>query len=416
MTEINVDSTYGVIIVQDMNAVHVDENYAHIYGYDSPADLLNNIDSFLDLIAEDMHRLARENYNQIVAGNLVPRGHTFSNVDRNGREFTVFSVDHLIEWNGKPALQVTVIDMSAIVKSNQRIREKDLMYKRLITQSGQGVMVHRNFKPLMVNQAWVEIMHADSVEQVLALDSLIEIVPEAAREASLARYQDIISGKIVGQSNVVENHCFDGIKRFFNIYDNVIEWDNQPAVQVVLEDVTEKVRLEQIVKYRASHDELTDLYNRRAIYDWLDTQLNDHCGNDLQMTCMLLDIDDFKMVNDDYGHHSGDKVIQALADTIKKFINPIEGAVGRWGGEEFIVFISNMNAVEAGLIADNIRIEFAEIVHQYEPRQFSATVSIGISVLQDCNGLDKTENLIKAADSCLYLAKANGKNRVCTNG
>ena len=62
---------------------------------------------------------------------MTPRGKTFTNIDRHGKRFTVFSVDHVIEWEGKPALQVTTIDLSIMVEANKKIREKDLMFKRL---------------------------------------------------------------------------------------------------------------------------------------------------------------------------------------------------------------------------------------------------------------------------------------------
>lgn len=98
MSSINFESTYGVITIQDMNVVSVDANYARIYGYQSPEELLSNIDSFLDLISEDYHVLAYQNYLETVSGQRDPQVHTYTNVDRNGREFTVFSIDHVTEW------------------------------------------------------------------------------------------------------------------------------------------------------------------------------------------------------------------------------------------------------------------------------------------------------------------------------
>ena len=83
MSSINFESTYGVIIIQDMNVVSVDANYARIYGYQSP---------------EDFHVAAYKNYLETVSGQRDPQVHTFTNVDRNGREFTMFSIDHVTEW------------------------------------------------------------------------------------------------------------------------------------------------------------------------------------------------------------------------------------------------------------------------------------------------------------------------------
>ena len=408
MPQINIDSSYGVIIIQDMNAVHVDEVYAKIYGYESPESLLSHIDSFLDLLPVDIHKLATQNYHNIVAGKMYPRGHTFTNIDRNGREFTVFSVDHLIEWHGKPALQVTVIDLSVLIEANKRIREQDLMFKRLITDSGQGIMVHRNFKPLMINDACVKLLRANSKEQVMSIDSVLILIPQQYQDLAKQHYQDIISGNTVGSTSVVENNCFDGSSRFFNVYDNLIEWEGEPAVQVVIEDVTDKVLLERELAYKATHDELTDIFNRSAIYDWL----NERLGDSADLTCLLLDIDDFKLVNDTYGHYSGDKVIKALAVIIKAVFEDNQGAVGRWGGEEFIGFIPRLDITHVSKLAETIRARFEQLEFKVDERVFTVTVSIGISEAKQCHTMKRVENLIKTADKCLYLAKSNGKNTV----
>ena len=142
MFSINFESTYGVIIIQDMNVVSVDANYARIYGYQSPEELLANIDSFLDLIPEEFHVLAYQNYLETVSGQRDPQVHTFTNMDRNGREFTVFSIDHVTEWQGRPALQVTVIDLSPAIQLQNIVRKQDQMYRDMIMQSGQGILVH----------------------------------------------------------------------------------------------------------------------------------------------------------------------------------------------------------------------------------------------------------------------------------
>ncbi|MFA0704034.1 GGDEF domain-containing protein, partial [Vibrio sp. 10N.222.48.A8] len=98
---------------------------------------------------------------------------------------------------------------------------------------------HRDFKPLMVNQSWVNMQGAATIEQVLELDSILELVPKQNADGISKHYHAIVSGELSGTSTVVENIGFDGVHRFFNIYDNAITWKGQPAVQVVLEDVTQ---------------------------------------------------------------------------------------------------------------------------------------------------------------------------------
>ncbi len=410
MSSINFESTYGVITIQDMNVVSVDANYARIYGYQSPEELLTNIDSFLDLISEEYHVLAYQNYLETISGQRDPQVHTYVNVDRNGREFTVFSIDHVTEWQGRPALQVTVIDLSPAIQLQNAVREQDKMYHDMIMQSGQGILVHREFKPLMVNQSWVKMQGGSSIEQVLKLDSILTLVPKQNTDGISKHYQAIVSGELSGTSTVVENIGFDGIHRFFNIYDNAITWRGQPAVQVVLEDVTQKVMLEKQLVHQANYDEMTDLLNRRAIYEWL----REHIASDTHVVSMLLDIDDFKSINDAYGHMVGDEVICALANITKRNVERVGGVAGRWGGEEFILFIPNASPNVSREVSDQIRQQFNQVEFKVgEQIRFNVSVSIGVSDSRSCEGKVSIDALVNLTDQSLYRAKANGKNCVC---
>ena len=411
MSSINFESTYGVITIQDMNVVSVDANYARIYGYQSPEELLSNIDSFLDLISEEFHVAAYKNYLETVDGQRDPQVHTYINVDRNGREFTVFSIDHVTEWQGRPALQVTVIDLSPAIQLQNVVREQDQMFHDMIMQSGQGILVHRDFKPLMVNQSWVKLQGGESIEQVLKLDSILDLVPQQNTEGISKHYQAIVSGELSGTSTVVENIGFDGIHRFFNIYDNAITWEGQPAVQVVLEDVTQKVMLEKQLVHQANYDEMTDLLNRRAIYEWL----REHIISENYLVCMLLDIDDFKSINDTYGHMVGDEVICALANIAKRNADRVGGVAGRWGGEEFIIFIPNASLELAYEVSEEIRQQFHHVEFKIDEQvRFNSSVSIGISDSRACEDGVTIDALVNLTDQSLYRAKANGKN--CVDG
>ena len=411
MSSINFESTYGVITIQDMNVVSVDANYARIYGYQSPEELLSDIDSFLDLISEEYHVLAYQNYLETVSGQRDPQVHTYTNIDRNGREFTVFSIDHVTEWQGRPALQVTVIDLSPAIQLQNAVREQDKMYHDMIMQSGQGILVHRDFKPLMVNQSWVKLQGGSSIEQVLALDSILDLVPQQNSDGIYKHYQAIVSGELSGTSTVVENIGFDGVHRFFNIYDNAITWKGQRAVQVVLEDVTQKVMLEKQLVHQANFDEMTDLLNRRAIYEWL----REHMFSKNYLVCMLLDIDDFKSINDTYGHMVGDEVICALASITKRNAEKVGGVAGRWGGEEFIIFIPNAPLETALEVSEEIRQQFNQVEFKVgEQIRFNSSVSIGISDSRACEDGVTIDALVNLTDQSLYRAKANGKN--CVDG
>lgn len=417
----NFDSAQGYITLQDQKVIDVDDNVARLFGYETRAQLLENIDFVYSMVPDSYHGAIRERYLSAIKGQLQ-KGKLYKDIPINGRSLSLFSLAHVIKLNNRPALRVMLIDITSVVESERKHQEKDHMYRTLLKSSKQGILIHQNFKPLMVNQAWVEMQGAESIEQVLAMNSVISIIPPDNRASALKRSQSIMAGHTPSFSSVVENRCLDGSKKYFNIYDNIIYWEGQKAIQVVVEDVTGKVALERELIHRALHDDLTQVLNRQAVYDWLKKPLN----NQANMSCLLFDIDDFKQINDQFGHSVGDEVIRTLANTIKKHIKAFNGVVGRWGGEEFIVFFPKAQidlatalstaGSQARIIGERICEEFRN--HQFigsNRKKFNSSVSIGVTdgcVMRTNKALD---TLIRVTDEALYQAKSNGKNRVSVN-
>lgn len=417
MTKLAIDSTYGIAILKDFQLMHADDNYAHIFGYKSAQELMSSIDSITDLIAPDHHQSAKDNYYHQVDRRANPRGRTFTNRDRFGRKFTAFTIDHVIEWEGEPALQVTLIDLSVQEQALKQLEHNKRQYQRLVQSSLQGISVHRNFKPIMVNQAWVDLMRAPSIKFALDNLSLLDLLDDEQKEEGITRYQNLISGKISGAHSVVRNICFDGQERYFSIYDNAIEWNGEMAVQAVIEDITDRVELEKELAYKASHDPLTGLLNRSAIYQWAEEQT--HQQNTL--VCMMLDIDNFKSVNDQHGHLTGDAMLCDIATLCQQVVSN-HGITGRWGGEEFVIFLSSVSLPKAIELAEELRQHCESFVCKAKEENVQRTVSIGISVyqekssnidqFQDANRL--IDHLVFLADEFLYQAKSQGKNKVVT--
>ncbi|WP_261885814.1 sensor domain-containing diguanylate cyclase [Vibrio pomeroyi] len=417
----NFDSAQGYITLQDHRVIDVDNNIAKIFGYASKESLLKNVDFVYSMVPEHFHGAMRERYLTAIKGQLL-KGKLYTDIVINGRNLSLFSIAQGIQVNKRPALRVMIIDITPVIAAERHNQEKDQMYQSLLNSSKQGILVHRNFKPLMVNQAWVDLQGAKSVEQVLAMDSIISIIPPANRLNAMKRCQSILKGSPPNFSSVVENQCFDGSKKHFNIYDNIINWQGEKAIQVVIEDVSDKVILEQELLHRALHDDLTQVLNRSAIYDWLKKPLSDQT----EMSCLLLDIDDFKKINDQFGHSVGDEVIRTLAQTIKKHVKALNGVVGRWGGEEFIVFFPKARSNQATALAtadSQARVVGERICEEFRTRQFlgfnrtkfQSSVSIGITdscIMRTSKALN---TLIRVTDNALYQAKSKGKNRVSVN-
>ena len=154
-------------------------------------------------------------------------------------------------------------------------------------------------------------------------------------------------------------------------------------------------------------DGLTRLYNRAEIERQIRTAVNEMSAQD-NLSVIMLDIDDFKNVNDVYGHREGDQVIIALADILRKVTDGTAAALGRWGGEEFMILLPDTAMDRAAALAEQIRTQYAAVTYDAAGRQ---TVSVGVAQAKDGENAD---TLYSRVDKALYTAKANGKNRVVT--
>ncbi len=164
----------------------------------------------------------------------------------------------------------------------------------------------------------------------------------------------------------------------------------------------------QTVINHANRDFLTGLYNRRYFFHAMDDYINEDNSLGEQFAVGMLDIDNFKQINDNYGHDIGDKVIVHLADVLMSSTN-YRDMVSRFGGEEFCVVLKNINRFSALEIFERLREEVANsIVSLDSDDTIQFTISIGVSLNSE-NGLEET---INQADMMLYKAKTQGKNRV----
>jgi len=166
----------------------------------------------------------------------------------------------------------------------------------------------------------------------------------------------------------------------------------------------------EIVETEANTDYLTGLYNRRAFMNILNNLFNDFKELNNKFSVILLDIDDFKKINDTYGHDVGDEVIKDIADVLRKYLRP-EDIPARIGGEEFAVLITNADRDVAISVAERLR-NVMENRHLFidENTIIDYTASFGVASMD--KDIDSPSELLKVADNNLYRAKKEGKNRV----
>jgi len=178
--------------------------------------------------------------------------------------------------------------------------------------------------------------------------------------------------------------------------------------QHLVSSVSSRVRRSLKLRSFMVRDSLTGLLNHTAIKDQLDREVAQTKRRGTPLSFAMVDIDHFKQVNDTYGHPAGDRVIKSLSRLLKQRLRETD-MVGRYGGEEFAVILSNTDGATAVKVLDAIRQDFSQLCHLAEGKEFSTTFSCGVA---DVAYFGDATKLCDAADKALYKAKHAGRNQV----
>ena len=258
----------------------------------------------------------------------------------------------------------------------------------------------------------------------------IEMLVPSRYAASHARHRNGFKreahSRQIGAGTELLAHTKQGRELPVDIMLSPMFLDGHPFTLCVVRDITERKaaehklrqqteelqKLHAELKELASHDGLTGLYNWRAFYEHAEQMLKTAHRRQENATLLMLDLDHFKQINDRFGHPEGDRVLQAVASTLRTTAREND-IVGRHGGEEFVVAMTGLTEAEGLLAADRLREAVAAIENMKTP----ITISIGVATLAPrtgkLNASRALTELLDQADQALYSAKNSGRNRVC---
>ncbi len=197
----------------------------------------------------------------------------------------------------------------------------------------------------------------------------------------------------------------DGETFFAHLFATMIRIEGRPYVLVNFYDITPQKELEKKLYQAAITDPLTKLYNRRFADEILKQEKLSYKRYKTPFCILLIDLDNFKVINDVYGHDVGDKVLVAVANLLKRSVRESD-VVARWGGEEFLIILRRIELEDAIKVAEKVRNAICQLSI---PPVEGITASIGVSCY---SGEGDVYDLIRKADLALYQAKAQGKNCV----
>lgn len=175
-------------------------------------------------------------------------------------------------------------------------------------------------------------------------------------------------------------------------------------------ELEERKVLEKHLLHQASTDPLTNLLNRRAFFDKCQQEIEHAMRYDTELSLLVIDIDNFKVVNDTFGHHAGDKVIISVTEKITGSIRTTD-ILARIGGEEFALLMPATGRESALQLGERIRLNIAEEKIDVYGQELQITISIGLATFKK-EDLD-IQTVLRRSDQALYKAKTNGRNQLC---
>ncbi len=242
---------------------------------------------------------------------------------------------------------------------------------------------------------WEEHIHPQDLERVLAEEESEAVAP---------------AGSIRGEDREYRMRTKDGRQIWVRDHaDLEVDADGNPvAWNGFLTDVTERKRLESALMRLAFHDPLTGLANRALLNDRVTHAIARHEREPGMMGMLMIDIDDFKRINDAHGHEAGDRLLVAVADRLRESVRG-DATIARLGGDEFAILLEGLTDDAAALVAAQRVVRAFDRPLRIEGVTISSRVSVGVAV--DISGRRSATWLMRSADTAMYEAKRLGKGR-----
>jgi diguanylate cyclase (GGDEF)-like protein/PAS domain S-box-containing protein len=235
-----------------------------------------------------------------------------------------------------------------------------------------------------------------------------------------SKYEDTIYQKCEGQwideiltsKEAIVKIVHLGEEHYFSVYAKKIYEENEMHIMATFNDITEMYKIRHMYEELSIRDALTGVYNRRYFNETFPHELNRAKRVGESFCFAILDVDNFKLYNDNYGHDMGDVALQKLANKIEAYTARSNEYFFRLGGEEFGIIFSGYTKEKFLYYLQNLckEVEKLGIEHKYNKPSGVLTISIGVCFLEEAD--DNTKNIYKKADLALYKAKESGRNRV----
>lgn len=341
----------------------------------------------------------------------------FDSAEAKMKAFKAGGVDYITKPFHVGEVQARVKTHLMIRKLQLRLEYQKQVLEQIIEERAQLAMIVESsndaifsVSPDDVITSWnrgAETIFGYSAEEIIG-SQIYNIIPGDRHNERSRILQTIMSGEQINHFETTRIRK-DGSQIYVSITISPIldACGNITGCSVISRDVTERRKMEEIIKHHAYHDPLTDLPNRQLFMDLLSMGLAQARRNKKKLALLFMDLNGFKQVNDTLGHSCGDRLLQEVAQRLKASIR-VSDSVARLGGDEFTVLLPDLAQTDdVGIVLRKILGAF-ETPFILDDVLVDTTASIGVCMFPDDG--ECSEELMKKADLAMYQAKGSGRN------
>ncbi len=397
-TAIFVDEPDGLI-------THVNGRFAAMVG--RAGDEIEGRMKFTDFLSpEDARIVRRRHLRRLKDPESAPKNYEVSLVDSHGVSIPALMTVSVIP-GGRATLN-SLLDLSALERARNALNRQQEYFRQLFDNSPQAItLVDPDGRILDVN-AGFEAMFGYGVDEVKGLYNRNLIVPEDRRDEVDAFRKSILTGSPVRRETVRRRKDQRLIPVSLVGYPIMVEGE-MSGVYYIYTDISERKAFESQLSHQAFHDPLTGLPNRALLLERLGRAVSRaERRRDYAYAVILLDLDGFKKINDSLGHIYGDKFLMKTAHRLRRVLREVD-TVARLGGDEFAVLLEEFSARREVVTVLKRMLRIVAKPYVLDGVEVSSTASMGV-VLRTENYKSPLE-LLRDADTAMYRAKEQGKNR-----
>lgn len=325
-------------------------------------------------------------------------------VTKDGIKFPIEVRNSRGVWNGKPVIFAVGKDVSELVLSEDK-------FSKAFNNSGVSMFISRfeDGEILEVNDKFIDFFGYEKSEVIGKTTLDIKMTKEYET-------RDLFKELIQTDQKIVdfEIEYIDKHKQIRTGLTNIVpvRINGEECLLTSIIDISERIKNEKEIIELSTRDYLTNVYNRRFIYEVLEEIIQDSKREKAVFSLAIIDIDNFKSINDQYGHQVGDDVLIEFSKVIRESLRSND-ILGRYGGEEFIIIVNHADIDKSYTVLERILENIRDTIFTQNEEQIELTFSAGLSSSQELSQEDLTiDGLVELADKRMYRAKNKGKNQI----